>query len=358
MTPTPATFTARNPTDLLAVVPFVLGFHPEDSVVLLTFGPGESFHARMDLPVVEHEQRQVARLLREVVGRHGAGRVALVLYTEDAGAAEAFAAVAVPPLLSAGVEVIDVIRTDGERFHHVGEPDDGGTAYDLSSHPYTADQVLRGRVVHERRSALADSLVGADDEDVAAVAAAADRTADRLIEVGKRPGTALGTPVGVRVPLQVALAGELRTEGRWLQRTLRRALAAPAEITSADAGRLLVLVALDSLREVAWAEIDRSGAGEHVELWRHLVRRAPRDLRPAPAALLAFSAWLRGEGALAWCALDRCFDVDPDDALGQHVAALLESATPPTVWAPIPQHALRVLAEDGSSRVSGRRGAS
>lgn len=342
MTPTPATFTARNPTDLLAVVPYVLGFHPEDSVVLLTFGPGESFHARMDLPVVEHEQRQVARLLREVVGRHGSDRVALVLYTEDAGAAQAFAAVAVPPLLAAGVEVIDVIRTDGERFHHVGEPDDGGTAYDLSSHPYTADQVLRGRVVHDCRSALADSLVGADDEDVAAVAVAADRTADRLIGVGKHPRT----PLGVRVPLQVALAGELRTEGRWLQRTVRRALADPAGITTADAGRLLVLVALDSLREVAWAEIDRPGAGAHAELWRHLVRRAPRDLRPAPAALLAFSAWLHGEGALAWCALDRCFDVDPDDALGQHVAALLESATPPTVWAPIPQHALRVLAED------------
>ena len=44
------TLTARGPEDLLAAVPVVLGFHPQDSLVMLTFGAVRSFHARVDLP--------------------------------------------------------------------------------------------------------------------------------------------------------------------------------------------------------------------------------------------------------------------------------------------------------------------
>ena len=38
---------------------------------------------------------------------------------------------------------------------------------------------------------------------------------------------------------------------------------------------------------------------------------APDDLVAAPAAVLGLAAWLAGHGALAWCAVDRCLDVDP-----------------------------------------------
>src|ERR1700712_6060955 len=62
--PTPSTFVARSPVDLVALVPMVLGFHPSDSVVLLTFGPpGGSFHARVDLPVSAAAQEEVADVL-------------------------------------------------------------------------------------------------------------------------------------------------------------------------------------------------------------------------------------------------------------------------------------------------------
>src|SRR5439155_9889737 len=69
----PKTFTARGPVDLIAVVPYVLGFHPEDSVVLLTFGSGEAFHARVDLPADEDEQLAVVDMLASVVDRHRVG---------------------------------------------------------------------------------------------------------------------------------------------------------------------------------------------------------------------------------------------------------------------------------------------
>ena len=50
------------------------------------------------------------------------------------------------------------------------------------------------------------------------------------------------------------------------------------------------------------------------------------------AALLAWAAWQSGDGALAWCALDRCDEVDPAYGLSALIAEALERAVPPSVW--------------------------
>ncbi len=51
------------------------------------------------------------------------------------------------------------------------------------------------------------------------------------------------------------------------------------------------------------------------QLWTECARRAPGQLDAAPATLLAVSAWLRGDGAMARIALDRALDSQPDYAL-------------------------------------------
>lgn len=326
------TFTARTPVDLLAVVPFVIGFHPSDSVVMLTFAepghPDGSFHARVDLPLVEAEQRQVAGLLREVAARHGANTIGLLLYTEDAVAARLFADLIVPGLLRDDIAVIDVLRVEDTRYFPVAEPEDPGTPYDLSSHPFTATQVLRGRVAHGSRAALRETLIGNDDEDADNVAAEATRVVDGLLDAARQG---------------LDLTSAMVTEARWVQETVRSLVASGDRPTAPEAGRLLVLVSFEALREVAWSEMSRSSAWQHVELWRDLLRRAPIDLRAGAGGLLGFAAWLSGDGALAWCALERCFEFDPDDQLGQHVASLVESATPPSVWSPVPAGSLRIF---------------
>lgn len=101
------------------------------------------------------------------------------------------------------------------------------------------------------------------------------------------------------------------------------------------------------VRDVAWAEIDREGAAAHVELWRDLVRRCPVHLLPGPASLLAFAAWQAGDGALAWCAIDRCHEADADYSMAAAVARLLVEAVPPQTWTRIPQEALQVLDDVG-----------
>lgn len=327
MTQPRKTFTARSPLDLVAAVPYVLGFHPRDSVVLLTFGPGEAPHARVDLPTGEDAQREVVQLLAEVVERHRVERVALLLYTADPWLAATFHDAALPVFVGGGVGVVDVLRVGDDRVHSAGDPDDPGTAYDLTSHPFTAEQVIEGVVVESSRDALAATLQCADEDDALAVAAAAEEC----------EGGFDGLPAFLTVQ---GLCESMADHGRWVQRTIRRSLRTGRPLAPEDAGRLLALVDGVPLRDVAWAEMSRTEASRHVELWRDLVRRCPRDLLPAPASLLAFAAWLAGQGALAWCALDRCLEVDPDYSMADCIAHLLAGAVPPSAWTPIAEDEL------------------
>jgi hypothetical protein len=67
-----------------------------------------------------------------------------------------------------------------------------------------------------------------------------------------------------------------------------------------------------------------------------VVQRCPDDVLPAPATLLAVAAWLAGNGALAWCALDRARAEDDSYEMAEQLARILDEAQPPTAWHPVP----------------------
>ncbi|MDO9397739.1 MAG: DUF4192 family protein, partial [Herbiconiux sp.] len=77
----------------------------------------------------------------------------------------------------------------------------------------------------------------------------------------------------------------------------------------------------------------RARARPAAAFFTDVARRAPDDLLPAAAALLAWAAWQAGDGALAWCALDRCEQADPGYGLAALLAEALERAVPPSVMA-------------------------
>ena len=87
-----------------------------------------------------------------------------------------------------------------------------------------------------------------------------------------------------------------------------------------------------SVRDAAWGSMTRDEAPAHVVLWTDAVQRSPDDLVGGPAAVLALAAWLAGNGALAWCAVDRCLDSDPDNSLAGLVGEMLSRAVPPSSW--------------------------
>src|SRR5260370_9284211 len=68
----------------------------------------------------------------------------------------------------------------------------------------------------------------------------------------------------------------------------------------------------------------------HQRLWIDLVRRLPADCVAPPAALLAFTAWQAGDGALASVAIERALEADPDYSMALLVADALHAGLPPS----------------------------
>jgi len=300
--------TARTPEDILAVVPVVLGFEPTESLVMLTFGSDPPFHARVDLPDHADAVAEMAGSLVEPARARLVPRVFLIAYSARDLFADRALEQTARALRSAGIAVIDGLRTDGQRWCPVpgraGVPPDG-VPYDLSAHPFAAQAVYDGRVVHASRDRLAATVV-ADPERVGRVVPA-------LAALTREPLPALD-------------------EGLWARELVIRHVTAGGAPDDADVARLLRGILDVRVRDAAWSPLCREQAREHVEFWADVVRRAPDPLVPAPAALLAFAAWQAGQGALAWCAVDRCVEVDPGYSLAGLVAELLTRAVPPDAW--------------------------
>ena len=337
------TVRANGPADLLALVPSLLGFHPEDSVVVLTVGDAtHRYHARVDLPGDALAVEDLAAQLSEVASRHGVTRLASVVYTDDAPLADAVAGELDRRLRRMRIDMVCAIRADGERWWALrgrGDGRDGapGTPYDVSSHPLMAQAVVEGTVVLANRQELADSLVGNDPEETGRVSGLADEVMARLTStVETTHGQVTGSPTSRH---------HLEAEGRWVRRRVCRFLDDGARLDARDLARLLVLMTLTvEVRDVAWAEMSHANAEQHVDLWRDAVRRAPVGLRAAPASLLGFAAWLAGNGALAWCAVDSAQDADPGYSLAGLLSRALADAVPPSAWRAIPREALTLFA--------------
>ncbi len=336
----PKTLRAKTPGDLLALVPYFLGFHPEDSVVLLTLGDaGRPFHARTDLPSAPDDLPGLVGYLASVAVHHGLRTVAVVVYTRDEALGRAAGRTLAERLAGDGVHVPVVLRADGERWFCIGDCDQGcpaeGTPYDVSAHPFTAEAVVDGRVTYASRGELRDSLVGTDPDEVEEVGRAAEAAFERFRAASRHP---LGPPA----PEQAR--AHLVAEGHWLAHRVRQFLDDGVRPSGADVGRMLVAMVAVEVRDVAWAEMTHANASRHVDLWRDVVRRAPRDLLAAPAALLGFAAWLSGNGALAWCAVDRCREAEPGYSLAALLADALAGAVPPSSWQPFGRESLPLFA--------------
>jgi hypothetical protein len=302
------TLTAHGPEDLLAAVPVVLGFHPEESLVMLTFGAARTFHARLDLPPAPDAAavREVVEMVLAPSKAHGVDHVAFVVYSADAGAAALLAASLVPAFVADGVGVVDVLRAHDGGWCSVpiraGAEELPMVPYDDTHHPFSAQAVFEGRVTHGSREALR-ATVAPDPVRRSRWSAA--------MAVLPDPGA---------------------EEVRQASRLVAGWVASGAEPDDDDAVLLLRAVTRIDVRDAALYAVTRETAQDHLRVWADLLRGAPDVAVPDTAAVTAFCAWLSGDGALAWCALDRCFEVDPEHRLGACLAECLTRAVPPTAW--------------------------
>lgn len=297
------TLTAKRPEDLLAAVPVVLGFEPEDSLVMLTFGGRHQFHARVDLPPTGDDIPEVVAALLRPALVHGVRRTVFVLYTGDAVRARWLVRRLLAEFRGAGIEVLECLRAHQGRWFsgfpsRRGVPAQG-VPYDVSSHQFRAQAVVDGRVTLASRAEVAARVA----PDPAAVAA---------------------TEAAVRQAEPLNLAG--------VAGLVARSLARGRVAETDDLASLLLALRAEGPARQVWSGLRRPEAPAHVELWVDVVRRCPEQLVAQPAAVLGLAAWLAGDGALAWCAVDRCLGQEPEHPLGLLVSAVLTEAVPPSAW--------------------------
>jgi hypothetical protein len=102
-------------------------------------------------------------------------------------------------------------------------------------------------------------------------------------------------------------------------------------ITDADTFAWLAVSLVHlAVRDDAWARMVPEHRQAHLALWADIVRRADGPWLPAPASLLAFTAWQAGDGTLANIALDRALTADPGYSMALLLRDILAAGVPPS----------------------------
>ncbi|GAA0365269.1 DUF4192 domain-containing protein [Microbispora corallina] len=318
MTATP-TLVLSTPADILAAVPYLIGFHPADSLVVTGFaGPSLRLSTRWDLPPDPGDLDRLVPLLR----REGVTTTFVVGYGSGALVTPAVDE-ALRLLGGAGIAVAEALRSEDGRYwsYSCGSASccpAEGTPYDPSVSHVAAEAVLHGLVALPGRGALRASVEPQTGPAMRAAtrctAAALRARFAALNDPDARCEKARGRPGAD--PLAAALV----SEGTARVRAAIARYESGGRLGDDDAARLGFDLALIRVRDEAWTLIDDRDV--HVDLWRDLTRRLePRYVAPA-ASLLAAAAWQRGECALAGMALDRALAADP----GYSMALLLRQA--------------------------------
>ena len=322
---------ADSPEALLTIVPHLLGFLPQASLVVIGTEPrGDRIKVtlRYDLPDPSGAGA-AAELAEHAVGVLGSQQLtALVAVGYGSRAlvdpvAGALRAAATP----AGIDIGDILRVEGRRYWSYLCTVEAccpaaGTPFVPDSRALLALARTGGQVLADR------AAVAARVAPLGGIAAESMRQATRraeghvrqlLARVRKsaRLGAARQMIAAEGLNAVGSMIGTYRSGGRF----------------ATDYQVAWITVALRDLRvrDDAWARMDPAHADAHQRLWTDVTRRAQPGYVAAPASLLAFVAWQSGDGALANVALDRALADEPGYSMAQLLRQVITAGTPPSL---------------------------
>jgi hypothetical protein len=346
--PTPHHFTVRSPADLLALVPYLVGYHPIHRLVAVGVHHAKPvFVASGDLPEPGTPPQQIRALLDHVahlLARQHATAVIVIGY----GSAEQ-----IDPVM-AGIQDVfathqiqlhDALRVTDNRYvsYLCDNPDccpPDGVPFDPTSSVLATRATVAGLVAWPDRAALAALVAPVSGAARTAMRLATERTQAQLtglVADADDHGSAGRQPHLDREAELANLGARLRQAGHHAVQQAFDRYEHGATLNDDQVARLTLLLAHLPVRDDAWQRTD--GRDEHIALWTDLTRRARPDLVPAPASLLAFAAWRSGNGALANVALDRALAADASYRLALLLADLLAQGVPPSAldgWPAVP----------------------
>ncbi|PRX46453.1 uncharacterized protein DUF4192 [Prauserella shujinwangii] len=321
------TVSLRDPGQLLAALPHLLGFRPADSVLVVAHG-GRSGRrvgnvVRADLPRPDGVA-DLAQVLRASIlaGDVAAATVAVVGGGKARGragppwrdlvdaVAEAFAHAGHHVAHSLWVPEISA----GARWHCYHDPACTGRMPDPASSVMAAVAAHQGMVTYPSREEMERQLAPADPAALARRSALLDAELEVL---GARSSPEQAREQGlarVRAALGKALAGQLT-------------------FTDEEVAGLALALSVPEVRDACLATAVPTGESRALaaeRLWLALVRETPAPERAQAACLLAYSAYVRGEGALAGMALENALTAHPGHVLAGLLHQALRHAVPPS----------------------------
>jgi hypothetical protein len=309
--PSPPRLRVRRPADFVAVAPYLLGFHPSESlVVVLSRRAQVVLTARLDLPPPALVDGVLGQMLG-LAAEHGVDELVLLAYSENQVCGRRVLARlldGVPDRLP----VREALLVSGGRWWSLscrtGCCPAAGTPLDPTAHPLAAEAVYAGLSAERSRSVLEAQVQGPRPGDLPRLQEAV-RQARAVVAGWSRPAAAAQMSDTVRT----VLAGDTGAD----------------EATCA----LLAVLALDlPVRDVAWALMSRDAIDHHLRLWSAVVSRSPGEVASAPLGLLGVAGWISGNGALLNCCVARLERTDPGYSLGLLLADISDRALPPTLW--------------------------
>jgi uncharacterized protein DUF4192 len=309
-------FHLNRPGVLIAALPAVLGFVPEESLVLVTVERGTmGCVMRVDLSdditsSVEHvtEVASAARpdsAIAVVIDEDGANcRMCDDEHRELAG-------LLATALAGRGIEllaayVVDRVATGG-RWHCADGCGNAGTVEDPFASPMALAAVLDGRRLYARR---ADLLKAVELTDPARTGALAD------VVAGRRPPPADRPAAAARADIEAAVAAAGR-------------VAEGGELSEEDLARLAWALTDLRVRDTLYALAVGEDAVQAESLWALLSRTLPDPWRVEALVQLAFSAYTRGDGPLAGVSLEAALRADPTHRMAGMLDTALQSGLRP-----------------------------
>jgi hypothetical protein len=334
MTPTPPSpdepevIKLRGPGDTIGSVPYLLGFHPTDSVVVIATDPVTRHMvaaARMDLPEPGYEDAVATRLAGALAGRSPLGLTLVII--APAGALpdpasptsrdsvdlprQAFVDQIEAMFSALGCTVEQALwaaaSTAGAAWRDYHDPRHAGAVPDLTISPVAAHSVLAGLVTYANREEMA-ALFAPDHDDVLARRA-------MLLAACKTGGT------GHRADRYRGYHG--------VERAVREARQGRLPTRDEDIIRLAVALGDHWIRDACLRHTHSEFSVAAEQLWLHLVRAIPGPDRAEPAVLLAVTSYLRGDAVASGMALNCALTANPRHRLGMLMTDVVECGMPP-----------------------------
>jgi len=381
----PTIVKTRQAFDFLALVPQLVGFHPEQSMVLVAFRGNRTCGAlRFNLPEPDAAEKVLRRIATTLIGTlckiPGVDSVVPVAYTgesfSDAGGIpqERFVGCVVKRAEMSGFLVRDALCVGADGWGSYLDPHcpvsgrplgDITTSRVYASVPSSARESLgtlasgtelprvsparRERVAREyRRYTGLHAAPGAPEEllpvvgevldsvEIAEEALAWDTAAPHTGDVARLLFVLQGAGNRDQVMLQFAFGREVGEDARAVNKyywALQAVTGRDLDDLVEEQERRGISPEAAAIGDLMLGLTDQRPDPERIKrgiaLLRVVVASAPRSARPAPLCMLAWLSWALGRGSVAAIFIDQALSISPDYGMAVLLRGLLSSGLLP-----------------------------